>query len=80
LVKEEENQKMEIKIYKENLDNYKKNLNELANLNQKNKNKEKSLTIVKSTLINENSSLYNYSIQIQSQLTGIKHKVKCLVI
>ena len=75
MIKEEENQKLEIKIHKENLDNYKKNINELANIKNKRENKEQLFQIVKKTLINENSILGNYEIHIKSLLKGIKHKV-----
>ena len=79
-MKNEENLILEIKIYKENLNNYKKNLNDIANLITKQTNNEKLHQIVKDTLKNENLVLLDYTIHIKSLITGLKHKVDILYI
>jgi hypothetical protein len=76
LLKEEENQKLEIKIHQENLDNYKQNLNLLANKKTRDKEGISQNAIIKKTLINEHSLLNNYCIHIRSLITGLKNKVR----
>lgn len=75
MIKEEENQKLEIKMNKENVEIYKESLNLLANKKSKEKVAIDQNAIIKKTLINENSLLNNYSIHIRTLITGLKNKV-----
>ncbi len=80
MLKEEENQKLEIKLHQENLDIYKQNLNLLANKKTKDKEGLSQNAIIKKTLINENSLLNNYCIHIRSLITGLRNKVRIIKI
>lgn len=70
-----ENKKLLIKIYQENLDIYKKLLNEIMNIQQNDCIKENFNNYINDLLNTENLILIGYTIHLESQIIGLKHKV-----